>query len=174
MIIDPAFATAFISAYTKLMIEVCGPTKSSKKRSVLKVLAEGRTKCLADRSLITVARSALEARGENLDSNACSAVESMQVKRWIFLRDMKRYSVFVDPSGTAAYGVLGLTEPIRNIIGGSGAVFETAVLRYRGRFVCDGLITGTVLWLGPNYRRDYGALLKQLKVDGRFVTNYEF
>jgi hypothetical protein len=172
MIIDPASATAFISAYTKLMIEVCGPTKTRKKRSVLEVLAEGRTKCLADRSLITVARSELKARGENLDSDACCAVESMQVKRWIFLRDTKTCSVFIDPSGTAAYGVLGLTEPIRNIIGGSGVLFETAVLRYRGRFVCDGLITGTVLWIGPNYRRDYGALLKKLKADGRFFTKY--
>ena len=173
MVIDRALAATFISTYTKLMIEVCPKARSRCKRSVLEVLAEGRSKCLADHELLETARRQLRSRGETVDADAFEALASMQLKKWVYLRDTKTYSVFLDPSGDAAYAVLGLTEPIRNIIGGSGVMVETAVVRYRGRFVCDGLIAGMVLWIGPNYRRSYSALLRKLKADGEFHTKYE-
>jgi hypothetical protein len=52
-------------------------------------------------------------------------------------------------------------------------MLQTALVRYRGRFVCDGVISGSLLWLGPNYRRDYAELLKTLKATGAFHQTYE-
>jgi hypothetical protein len=57
---------------------------------------------------------------------------------------------------------------VRDIIEGTGAVIETAVMRYRGRFVCDGIVSGIVVWLGPNYRRDYNASFAKIKARGGF------
>ena len=96
----------------------------------------------------------------------------MQLKKWIFLRDTKRYSLFVDPNGEAAYGVLGLTQRIRDIVGGSGVMLETALVPYRGHFVCDGVVS-EVLWLGLNCRKDFAALFSKLKKNGAFYTSYE-
>ena len=99
------------------MIEVCISTSKRKRRELLQTLVEGREKCLADGALLGKAKVALEARREDFS-----------------------LEVFLDPSGETGYGVVGLTDRIRDIIGDTGAFIETAVVRYRGRFVCDGLI----------------------------------
>ena len=36
--------------------------------------------------------------------------------------DTKLHSIFVDPSADRAYGVVGLTQSIREVIGGSGVL----------------------------------------------------
>ena len=89
----------------------------------------------------------------------------------IFLRDTKRHSLFLDPNGKAAYGVLGLTQRICDIVGGVGAILEMALIPYRGCFVCDGVIS-EALWLGPNYRKDFAALFSRLKKNGAFHVAY--
>jgi len=96
----------------------------------------------------------------------------MRLKKWIFLRDTKCHSLFLDPNGDAAYGVLGLTQRIRDVVGGSGAMLETAVVPYHGHFVCDGVVS-EVLWLGPNYRKDFAAQFARLKKNGAFQVAYE-
>jgi hypothetical protein len=96
----------------------------------------------------------------------------MQLKKWIFLRDTKHHSLFLDPDGQAAYGVLGLTQRVRDIVGGPGVMLETAIIRYRGCFVCDGVVS-QVVWLGPNYRKEFAALFSKLKKNGAFQVAYE-
>lgn len=73
-----------------------------------------------------------------------SAIRALQVRKWVYLRDTRSHSVFIDPSGTVAYGVLGLTERIRDVIGGSGAMVETGLFRYGGRYVTDGIVSEAV------------------------------
>ena len=59
-----------------------------------------------------------------------------------------------------AYGVLGLTQPLRTIDAGEGYVMgcgltmQAALVPLKGRWVCDGLIKEPV-WLGPGYKRRY-------------------
>jgi hypothetical protein len=91
------------------------------------------------------------------------------VKKWIYLKDTKTYSVFIDPTGNVAYAVLGLTDRIRDLAGVSGVILETGIVKYRGRFVCDGIVQGPVL-LGPNYRKDFNAALKSIKLKGQFYA----
>ena len=95
------------------MVEVCVATDKRKKRELLQTLAEGREKCLKNAALLGKAKSALEARREPINAEAYRAIASMQFKRWIFLKDTKAYSVFLDPTGEAAYAVLGLTDRIQ-------------------------------------------------------------
>lgn len=80
----------------------------------------------------------------------------------VYLRDSRSHSVFIDPSGTVAYGVLGLTERIRDVIGGSGAMVETGLFRYGGRYVTDGIVSEAV-WLGPQIKREYNDVLARLR-----------
>jgi hypothetical protein len=63
--------------------------------------------------------------------------------------------------------VVGLTNRIRDIIGGSGAVIQTAVTPYRGHYVCDGIVTD-VVWLGPNYKKSFTSTLAQIRSLGHF------
>ena len=55
------------------------------------------------------------------------------------LRDTTKYSVFIEADGNEAYAVLGLTQRVRAIFGGTGAVIRTGVCRFHGVYVCDGM-----------------------------------
>jgi hypothetical protein len=68
--------------------------------------------------------------------------------------------------------VLGLTDRLRDIVGGSGIVLETGLVRYRGCFVCDGLVYKK-LWLGPNYKKSFNAAFSEMKAEGRFYVKYD-
>jgi hypothetical protein len=87
----------------------------------------------------------------------------------VYLRDTKLHSIFVDPSADRAYGVVGLTQSIREVIGGSGVLVETGLVRYAGHMVCDGLIAQQ-LWLGASYRRSFDHKLRALKAEGKFYV----
>lgn len=159
--------------YVGLMAEIyVGNPEHEKRATVTEVVAKGHARYAADPKHLDAAIAAAAARGKPLELEVAEATRKMQLKKWIFLRDTKRYSLFVDPNGEAAYGVLGLTQRIRDIVGGSGVMLETALVPYRGHFVCDGVVS-EVLWLGLNYRKDFTALFSKLKKNGAFHTSYE-
>ena len=154
------------------MVEIYGSKRKGKRPKLLEVLAAARARFTAEPSLIELALTALAARNDEVSPNVVSAVRTLEVKQWIFLKDTRAYSVFVDPSGQAAYGVLGLTDRIRDITGGSGVVVETGVVRYLGRFVCDGIISRAV-WLGRNYKDDFTDVLTKIRAQGQFHAKCE-
>lgn len=67
--------------------------------------------------------------------------------------------------------MLGLTNCIRDVVGGSGAVVETGLVKYRERYVCDGILT-SVVWLGKNYKESYMSLHAKLRAQGTFQRTY--
>lgn len=109
----------------------------------------------------------LEARNVRLDRNVIMALASLDVRQWVYLRDTTRHSIMIDSTADRAFGVLGLTQGIRDITGGTGLYIEAGVVRYRGRYVCDGIIS-QVVWLGPGYRRSWNETFKEIKASGHF------
>ena len=82
---------------------------------------------------------------------------------------MKVHSIFMDAETKRAFGVLGLTERLRDVVGGSGVFLKAGLVRYQGRFVCDGVVTRT-LWLGPSYKKSFNAAFLEMKAEGRFYV----
>ena len=150
-----------------VMMEIFGPASRESEMALLDVLACGRAKYLSDRALLDDALHRLEGKSILIAPEVESAIRSLEVKEWFYLKDTATYSVFVDPSADTAYAVLGLTERIRDIIGGSGALVEIGLVQYHGHFVCDGLMS-RVVWLGRNYRKDLALVLADLRARGAF------
>ncbi|NHN76730.1 hypothetical protein HA520_05430 [Azotobacter chroococcum] len=169
MIVGEAEALAFIQGYKHLMLEVLGPEEVGDGRDTLTLLAAGRKKYLADPSRLDRALEALAGKSITVPAEVRAAVRSLEVKAWVYLRDTRAYSVFIDPDGQAAYGVFGLTQRLRDLLGDSGAVVETGLMCYGGRYVSDGLVT-RVAWLGRGYRQEFTALLAELRAQGKFHT----
>jgi len=167
--LEPTVANAFIAGYKTLLLEIAGRGRGPKSRRVLSVLGSARHRLTEKPALLDDALAHLKARSEQVDEKIIRAVRTLQVTDWVFLRDTKAYSIFVHPSEEAAFGVLGLTEPVRNIAGASGVAIETGIVRFVGRFVCDGLIS-RVVHLGPNYRKSYSRVYSAAKVAGRFYV----
>ncbi|MGL6069618.1 hypothetical protein, partial [Craterilacuibacter sp.] len=153
----------FIAAYTNFLgTLVSKEVKRGKLTS--RLLAIGRRHYAADRTLLDAFRQAHpQADGEMLD-----AIAGMKIGRWLYLKDTRSYSVLLDEQTEAAYGVLGLNDPLRMLTRGqSGAVFYGGVMALQGRWVCDGLLENPV-WLGSNMRRGFNARYTALRACGAF------
>jgi hypothetical protein len=169
VVIDPQASKLFISGYSALLTEVhrISNGKSGMKR--LDMLAGARDAAVADSSLFEMAALSLEAAGLAVPEEVLDAVQSLNLQYWVFLRDTTKYSIFIDVGGEEAYAVLGLTQRISDIVGGTGIFLRTGVIKFRGSYICDGLITKKV-WLGANYKREYSDKLASIKKSGRFHT----
>jgi hypothetical protein len=172
MFLDRAAAQRFIHGYSLIMLEVLGGSSRRYTGNLVPWLAKGRAKLMKKPELLQKAKASLEARSIGPDPDVLLALEGLDVRQWVYLRDTKVHSIFIDPSTDRAFGVLGLTQPIRDIIGRSGAVMETGLVRYRGRIVCDGVVSGAV-WLGPSYKKSFGEKFQALKAEGRFYVKVD-
>ncbi len=170
MIVTEQDAADFIDGYTQVMAEIFGSTSDDSQLELVDVLARGRAKYLSERASLDHALHSLEARSIRVSSEVVSAIRSLEVKQWFYLKDTATYSVFVDPSADIAYAVLGLTERIRDMIGGSGALLEIGLVQYHGHYVCDGLVSN-VVWLGRNDRKDLALVLADIRARGAFCRS---
>ena len=167
MVIDPHAAQTFIHGYSRLLAKIYTLSKGKAGIEVLQMLAAGRDVAIATPSIIASAASELEHSGKPVSLEVIGALRSLQLKQWVYLRDSTAYSVFLDPSGNDAYAVFGLTDRLRDILGGTGAYLRTGVVEFGGRFVCDGIVSNCV-WLGTNYRKQFAAHLATIKKMGSF------
>ncbi|MBF0268882.1 MAG: hypothetical protein HQL44_09835 [Alphaproteobacteria bacterium] len=163
-------ASDFIQGYTLILTQIGGFSVNKRTKNFLDKFASARSKLCSDRSLLNSAVDKLMARSIDLPPEVVKGMESIEVKQWVYLKDTRTHSVFIDPSNQAAYGVLGLTERIRNIIGGSGAFVETGLLQYKGRFITDGIISSLV-WLGRGIKQDYAEILSEIKSQGTYYSS---
>ena len=169
MILEEDAAWRFINGYKKLLLEIYGKNARRSDAGIVPKLASGRNKLIGQPALLFEARARLAARSEAVDPEVFQAVQGVEVKDWVYLRDTKDHSIFMDSATRRAFGVLGLTDRLRNIVGGSGILLETGIVRYRGRFVCDGLVNKK-MWLGPGYKKSFNAAFAEWKTAGRFYV----
>ncbi len=165
MIIDAGKAQRFIDSYMSITLALINQDEVVKESHTL--IATGRQRLRDDPDVLDEIVKARTQSGHPPDPQVVEAVATLRVQNWIYLRDTRHYSIFLDTELEAAYAVYGLTERLRDVVGDSGAIIETGLIEYDGKFVCDGIIT-MVVWLGVDYRRDLGRELDRLKREGRF------
>ena len=100
--------------------------------------------------LLDGATRTLEQHGEAVPPEMLHAILSIRLRYWVYLRDTRSHSIFISADEREAFGVLGLTNRIRDILGSSAVAFRTGVVEFRGRYVCDGILKNHV-WLGASY-----------------------
>lgn len=171
MIIDPLSASKFIALYKPLLLEIDRTEYNERESNITKRLVAARSRLSSDPSLIDQALAALKSKSVAGDPEVVRSLRSLEVEKWVFLRDTKVHSLFLHPSEPRAYGVLGLNDRIRDMVGGVGVVIETGLVQYAGRFVCDGLVS-RILWLGKNYRSDFDRAYQAIRSEGRFYSRY--
>lgn len=168
MHLDPSDARAFIGTYQPLLEFMAGEFQDDE--SIHWRLIRGRSAMQEAPERLDDARRALNEAGQTIDEDVLAAMRQMRCAQWVYLRDTRSHSIVLDMDGQQAYGVLGLTQRLRDITGESGAIIQTALLPFRGRIICDGLITDLV-WIGSNYRRSFNEDVKRLKSEQRFSAH---
>ena len=132
----------------------------------------GRRLLAQEPSAIEGALDKLEDKGVHVEPSVEQAIRTLRLGKWIYLRDTRYYSVFLDSESDSARAVVGLTDRLRDLFGGSGIYVETGVLEYAGHYVCDGLFR-TLASLGPNYRQSFNESYAAIRDNGRFQRRPE-
>lgn len=171
LMLEPLLASEFITYYRGILLDIAGPP--GKRQNVIEHLIHARNLLAREPERLAATLERLHGTDEIPHEDVIDALRDFRVQHWIYLRDTRSHSIFLEPDGSAAYGVLGLTQRIREISQGSGVVVTAALLNFRGCIICDGLIA-TGATLGPGIRRDYTAQLAQARADGRYSTTALF
>ena len=165
MVLEPELTFQFIRGYTMLLLEIGG--QEHHDQVLLYRLAAARIRLVNDPKLLDLAVESLTRRSVEVDTQVVAALQSLRLKKWIYLRDTRSYSVFIDDETNEAFAVSGLNDRLRDIVGDSGAFLEIGLLPFAGRFVCDGIIT-QVVWLGRGIRAELNETFAEIKSAGRF------
>jgi len=171
MVLDPAVANRFIREYKRFLLAIYEPDgeKGESPRTVEK-LHSARKRFMANRGLLDEYMRKLEDGTEPIDRKILLAIRNLEYSRWVYLRDLRSYSILLKDGGGYGFGVIGLTDEISVITGGPGAVFEAGVFAFDEHYVCDGLMA-SLAHLGPNMRKSCNELYKELRETGRFQAN---
>lgn len=169
MLIDACDSARFIETYSLLLSRVSGARVPRTSGAYHRYLVDARERLVSQPALLDDVLTALKREGQHVCPEVIAAVRTLQVKRWLFLKETARYAVLIDPDADCVYGALGLTQRLRDVIGGSGAFLETGVLAFNGRYLIDGLVAN-VVWLGPNTRKEGAEWLRRLRAEKRFYV----
>ncbi len=168
MHLDPTTAQIFIDGYKHVLSMIHSLEGLKRSGSPNDRLVAARQRLAREPFLLDQALETLEdRRGIEVDEDVVSAIRTLDLGRWIYLRDLKHHSIFLHPDGVVGFGVVGLTQPIRDLTGGPGWLVEAGLMAYEGHFICDGLLVEAV-GLGPHLREDYNQAYKELKAIGAF------
>lgn len=169
MLLDPIQTQRFIAGYKALLLHVHAVAKLNKGKSVIADLAVARGYLTEHPQNLNAAFAELEADGRGIADDIATAIKSMQVDQWVYLRHTTRYAVFIDHEMTIARAVRALTDPISAITGKPAVMFKAGVFELDGCFVCDGIIEAPV-YLGPGYRATYNTAYARLRETGHFLV----
>jgi hypothetical protein len=169
-LLDAAAAGAFIEGYQRILLTVATADRAVKDDH-LETLVEARHRITKDPVLLGDTLKLAKRDLPDLAAPVLEAIGTLRVENWVYLKDTKNYAVFIDPSGEFAFGVRALTQRLRDIVGTSGVLLETGIVRYCGHYVCDGLVSDVVV-LGRNYLRGFTSTYTELKAQGLFETEF--
>ena len=167
MLLPREQALRFIDGYKAVLLKVLENTNTPTTRSINDDLASARTLVKTDGSLLEAALSELEAEDKSVEPTVASAIRSLRVEQWVYLRHTKTFAVFLDKRIENAYAVRALTTPLDELLDEPPFTFEAGLLEFEGLFICDGLILNPVI-LGPSYRSQLKSAYAQLRKAGRF------
>jgi hypothetical protein len=168
MVIAPDIAHRFIRTYMDFLGSLLSDEEKHAK-SPAQWLVVGRDRFMAGPEKIVEYR----ATHTTADVEILDAIATLKVQQWIYLKDTRTYSIWLDEHCQAAYGVLGLTERLRQVAQGqSGVTLRSGLMAIQGRWFSDGLVQNFAL-LGPNYRRGFTESYEQLRKAGRFSLGPE-
>jgi hypothetical protein len=123
MQIERSAADRFINTYMGFL----GTLVSAEERRGVRTtqwLVVGRARYGADPETLARYRIA----HPEVDKEMLDAIAALKLGRWDYLKDTRSYSLLVAEDGRAAYGVLGLTDRLRDVAQGeTGLVVKTGL-----------------------------------------------
>jgi hypothetical protein len=113
-----------------------------------------------------------------LPPEALDIAGSWQQRRagpFVILSFLKRYTVVLEADTNRVYGVLGLTDELRDVLYpvSPPVVVDMVLLPFKGRLVYDGFLEPRSLLLGPHLTAELRATYRRAKTRGEIIETLE-
>jgi hypothetical protein len=147
MLIPPDDAAHFLRAYKDLLHAIAASEGKEKEDylSARIALYEGKYRC----------------HPPTEDEDLLRALKTACYDQFIIARHLVRCTEMVGPKDEV-YRVQGLTDELRDIAP-PWLWVKTAVMQFKGHWICDGLIESRNIFIGPNMRRDLSETIRNSK-----------
>ena len=167
MLLPRDLALRFINGYKPTLLRVLANAGNKETGEINTDLTAARTLAKDNPSLIEVALASLAEEGKPVEPDVASAIRSIRVELWLYVKHTKTFAVFLDAKAENGYAVRALTTPLNELVDEPPFAFEAGIFEYEGMFVCDGLVLNPIA-LGPGYRSQLKAAYSLLRKSGGF------
>lgn len=90
--------------------------------------------------------------------------------RFIFYRQLKKHLIVLETTPRPrVFAIIGLSQPIEELVVGLPSLGECLLLPFGGAIICDGLISSQPILFGPAYRKSFEALYKAAKASRSII-----
>jgi len=91
------------------------------------------------------------------------------------VRFLKRHAIFVSTKGSKVYAVLGLYDPLEEVLGGwpVPVYVQAVLLPFKGVIIYDGLLMSQNIFFGPGIRGDLNETYQRAKQNGAILESLE-
>jgi len=182
MLLPPEEASLFLSLYQHLIgfaAERLGGVKgivdfNSFRAASTEAKVEARDRLLDNIALIDAFVEENPAEFRETDLAHVTPWRHFVRDHFVIERDLADYTIFLtEDEPPRAYGVLGLTNEFAEILPYPMPMYVTAVLLpWKGRIICDGLLSISNIYLGPGIRASLRDAYRRAKAAG-VITSLE-
>ncbi len=124
MVLDRPAARLFINQYARVLGAVHRLSGAALAPDPIALLCRARRSLEQDPELLNRAAEVL-AEEKKVPPEILRAVQGIRLRYWVYLRDTSRYSIFIDPNQREGFAVIGITDRVRDLLGGSAVAFRT-------------------------------------------------
>lgn len=162
-------ARRFTREYGDILHSLTSESERKSLNSYCDELFLGRSKLVKDPTLLQKALYDLKQQSISISTDVVLAASTLEVGHWLYLRDAKDHSIFVNKALNKAFAVLGLTDTVRAVVKKPGSTFQSGMMCFRDNFIYDGLVSH-IFPLNKNIIDQLSKKFSEIKKDGRFYT----
>ena len=114
-----------------------------------------------------------KAKLEDEEKNIVSSWNKFIYAKFLFIRSLKKYSVFVDFGEKKLYGVYGISSPIIDLVPYIPVMVKTVLIPFKDKIIFDSLIGIDNVSFGGNMRRSFNEDYMEIKKENGIITTLE-
>ena len=114
-----------------------------------------------------------KAKLKNEDKNIVSSWNKSIKGKYLFIKSLKKYSVFMDFENKKLYGVYGISSPIDEIVPYLPIMIKTVIIPFNGKIIFDSLIEMDNMSFGRNMRQSFNEEYIEIKKESGIINILE-
>jgi len=83
--------------------------------------------------------------------------------KYIIIKELKKYCIFLDIDKEILYGVNGISEPFSEMLQSFPLMVETVLIPFKDKIIYDSLIVCQNIVFGPNYKKSFKEKYIEIK-----------